>query len=60
MGNSIGNTIGNSIGNTIGNTIGNKKKGQEISDFFDKFIFVKTVRGTPRTLLDPPRHFFNI
>ena len=47
----------NKVGNTIGNTIGHKKIGQQIYNFPDRLIFFKGVRGTPRTLLDPPRHF---
>ena len=46
----------NPIGNTIGNTIGNKKICLQNVKFPDNLIFVKGVRGTPGSLLDPPRH----
>ena len=61
IGNTIGNTIGNSIGNTIGNTtgnsIGNNKNMLKKCQISGKLIFFYGVWGTPRTILDPPRHF---
>ena len=62
MGDTIGNTIGNTIDNTIGNSIGNSigiKNMLKNVKFPDNIIFVKTVRGTPRTILNPPRHFLD-
>ena len=59
IGNPIGNSIGNPIGNIIGNPIGNKKICLKNVKFPDKLIFFKTVRGPPRTILNPPRHFLD-
>ena len=56
---SLGNSIGNTIGNPIGNTIGNKKTCLNKFKFPDKFIFLYGVWGTPRSLLDHPRHFLD-
>ena len=46
-------------GNPIGNTIGNSKNVKNKWHFIENKINVKMVRGTPRTLLDLPRHFLD-